>query len=270
MEQAAAKVPGLGKQWRRSGKIHSRENHDLIDGQVRDVNQPFELHTKKDGTPLLMMHPHDPTAPVGEVINCGCISIPHMKNWKMLNPGKLPFSQLELQHSQKKRELNDAIHTNVKLTEANFNLAQMRDAGGKWVNGGGINATLTGNELGVHGSTKELRKAAMAHAEQWIGNTFKNANSGHTIMVTRQGLKHALSGANEMEVKLAAGLPQILTKSAYQGAHPPKPGTEHYIKSAHKYLAKVKIGDEVLNVGIVTHEKWSGHEHYDHYIVSKK
>lgn len=53
------------------------------------------------------------------------------------------------------------------------------------------------------------------------------------------------------------------------GAHPPKPGTE-YIKAAHKYLAKVKVGEEVLHVGIVTHERSNGHEHYDHFIVSKK
>lgn len=85
MEQAAKRVPGLGKQWRRSGKLHSRANHDAVDGQVQPVLNPFQLATK-NGEPLLMMHPHDPTAPAGEVINCGCIAIPHMRNWKMLNP----------------------------------------------------------------------------------------------------------------------------------------------------------------------------------------
>lgn len=108
MEQAAKHVPGLGKQWRRSGKIHSRDNHDAIDGQVQPVAKPFALVAKKDGLPLLMMHPHDPAAPAGEVINCGCVAIPHMTNWKMLNPGKQPFSKLELQQNPDKREIAEA------------------------------------------------------------------------------------------------------------------------------------------------------------------
>ncbi|MDI9334415.1 MAG: hypothetical protein QM533_08550 [Cytophagales bacterium] len=46
--------------------------------------------------------------------------------------------------------------------------------------------TLTGNELGIHTSTKELRHAAMRYAEQHlIGCEFTNADSGHTIKVTR-------------------------------------------------------------------------------------
>lgn len=105
MEQAAQHVPGLQKQWRRSGKIHSRENHDAIDGQIQPVDKPFVLVAKKDGLPLFMMHPHDPAAPAGEVINCGCISIPYMTSWKVLNPGKMPYSELELQHNPLKREI---------------------------------------------------------------------------------------------------------------------------------------------------------------------
>jgi hypothetical protein len=130
MEQAAKYVPGMGKQWRRSGKIHSRENHDAIDGQIQLVEKPFAL-VAKDGTDLFMMHPHDPTAPAGEVINCGCVSIPHMTSWKVLNPGRMPYSQLELQNNPLKREINDAINS-AKLTEA-FDPGQPRDAHGRWM-----------------------------------------------------------------------------------------------------------------------------------------
>jgi hypothetical protein len=117
MEQAAKRVPGLGKQWRRSGKIHSRENHDAIDGQVQPVNKPFALVAKKDGLALFMMHPHDPAAPAGEVINCGCISIPHMTSWKMLNPGKVPFSAQELQNNPLKREKAVAMGQSVNFRQ---------------------------------------------------------------------------------------------------------------------------------------------------------
>ncbi len=41
MAQAAPKLPGLKKQWRRSGKMHSRAQHDAIDGEIRDVDKPF-------------------------------------------------------------------------------------------------------------------------------------------------------------------------------------------------------------------------------------
>lgn len=133
MEQAAKLVDGLGKQWRRSGKLHSRANHDAIDGQIQSVDKPFALMAMKDGAALFMMHPHDPTAPAGEVINCGCISIPHMTSWKMLNPGKAPYSQLELQHNP----LKAALAQTVRVTEA-FNPNQSRDANGRWTSGGGI------------------------------------------------------------------------------------------------------------------------------------
>ena len=41
-DQAHEVLPGLQKQWRRSGKIHSRASHDRADGQVRPVDQPFD------------------------------------------------------------------------------------------------------------------------------------------------------------------------------------------------------------------------------------
>ncbi|MBR0650370.1 hypothetical protein GXW78_11905 [Roseomonas terrae] len=75
-EQAAEIVPGMQKQWRRSGKLHSRYGHDFIDGQVRDVDKPFDL---PNGVKL--MYPRDPAGPIGEVINCGCVSLPFMSHW---------------------------------------------------------------------------------------------------------------------------------------------------------------------------------------------
>ncbi|WP_119301133.1 phage minor head protein [Dongia deserti] len=76
-EQAAAKLPGLKKQWRRSGKVHSRPQHDAIDGQVRAVDEPFTL-----GDGVSLMFPRDPRAPASETINCGCESLPFMESWE--------------------------------------------------------------------------------------------------------------------------------------------------------------------------------------------
>jgi 8-oxo-dGTP pyrophosphatase MutT (NUDIX family) len=144
-----------------------------------------------------------------------------------------------------------------------------RAANGQFGEGGGeAHASLTGKEVGEHSDTKELRKAAMKYAEEHIaGKSFKNSNSGHDIKVTRQGLKHSLNGANPPEIKLIAALPQMLEKASYSGSVPDRLARAH-IKAAHKYTAKVSMGGEDFEVGIVTHEKRDGHEHYDHFIVS--
>lgn len=93
METAAEKLPGLKKQWRRSGKLHPRLHHDLADGQVVDVDQPFVL--KPLGrAPVELMYPRDPAAPASETINCGCLSIPFMERWTVKHPGRTPGSPL--------------------------------------------------------------------------------------------------------------------------------------------------------------------------------
>lgn len=82
LKQQAALVPGLGKQWRASGKPHPRLNHHLIDGQVQPIDQPFRL---AGGVEL--MFPHDPASPAKEVINCGCTLLPHKADWGDLATG---------------------------------------------------------------------------------------------------------------------------------------------------------------------------------------
>ena len=69
-EQAVRVVPGLRKEWRRSGALRERPNHAAIDGQVRKVDEPFDL----GGVEL--MYPRDPAGPPGETVNCGCQSLP--------------------------------------------------------------------------------------------------------------------------------------------------------------------------------------------------
>ncbi len=105
--QAAPLVPGLGKQWRRSGKIHSRWTHDLMDGQIVDPDKPFMV-PNPDGGIDKMMCPHDPKAPPEQVINCGCIAVPYLKGWAVATPGAKPFSELELKLDGRKAALDRA------------------------------------------------------------------------------------------------------------------------------------------------------------------
>ncbi|WP_431282715.1 hypothetical protein ACQW02_25460 [Humitalea sp. 24SJ18S-53] len=98
--QAVQLVPQMQKQWRRSGKLHSRYEHDAIDGQVRDVDQPFDL---PNGVQL--MFPRDPSGPIGETINCGCTSLPFMASWPKSVPARRPFTAEEVAGDRNKRAL---------------------------------------------------------------------------------------------------------------------------------------------------------------------
>lgn len=101
MERAAESVPGLKKQWRRSGKLHSRAEHDFMDGKVVDVDEKFSVPLKgQPNTPML--YPHDPAAPAAQVINCGCTCIPWMEEWQVMHPGRKPFGKLEKETDPRK------------------------------------------------------------------------------------------------------------------------------------------------------------------------
>lgn len=104
MTQARAVLPGLKKQWRRSGRIHSRLNHDLTDGQVRDVDEPFDV-----GAGVKLRYPRDPRGPAKETINCGCVQLPYMESWEMSQPGRQAFSEREIRLDPRKRDLADAL-----------------------------------------------------------------------------------------------------------------------------------------------------------------
>jgi hypothetical protein len=83
MLQWQGDVPGLKKRWLQSGKLHPRENHVLMDGQLRPVDEPFNLPGGDE-----IMYPHDPSAPASETINCGCCSVPVVPGWKSMVPAK--------------------------------------------------------------------------------------------------------------------------------------------------------------------------------------
>ena len=114
--QAAEHLPGLKKQWRRSGKVHSRIAHDVADGQIVDVDKPFVI----GGVEL--MYPRDPKAPAKETVNCGCVQLPIMEHWDVRQPGRTPFTDEEVFKSPIKRdlarELNPQVrHANIETLE---------------------------------------------------------------------------------------------------------------------------------------------------------
>jgi len=104
MSQAAEHLPGMQKMWRRSGKIHSRIDHDIADGQIRAHDKPFDVGGEK------LMFPRDPKGSARNTINCGCIALPFMASWKVKNPGRLQFTDEELRLSSQKADLQARIN----------------------------------------------------------------------------------------------------------------------------------------------------------------
>lgn len=76
MQQAAAAGANIQKKWLRSGKLHPRPGHNLMHGKTIPVHELFSVPRTKGGAPVMMMHPHDPSAPASETINCGCTCVP--------------------------------------------------------------------------------------------------------------------------------------------------------------------------------------------------
>jgi len=66
MEAAGNVVPGLQKQWHygHTAKM-PRLDHMAADGQIRDVDKPFDVGGEK------LMYPKDPAGSAGNTINCG-------------------------------------------------------------------------------------------------------------------------------------------------------------------------------------------------------
>ena len=73
----AEKIIGkkIQKQWQSSGKPTGRPYHQAADGQIRDIDEPFDVGGEK------LMYPGDPDGSPWNTINRGCRSVPYMAGW---------------------------------------------------------------------------------------------------------------------------------------------------------------------------------------------
>jgi hypothetical protein len=102
----------LDKVWRRSGKIHSRLAHDLLDGKRVAMDGVFISNGHS------LRYPHDPKAPLGEVINCGCICLYRPRALSATLPAQRPFTAQELALNPNKATIQNGATLN-SLAEKN-------------------------------------------------------------------------------------------------------------------------------------------------------
>lgn len=76
MDAAAETLPEMQKMWLHAGHPKTpRIYHLRLNGDVKPINEPFLVGN------ISMMYPRDPTAPVSEIINCGCMHVAYMPEW---------------------------------------------------------------------------------------------------------------------------------------------------------------------------------------------
>lgn len=98
-------LPNLKKQWRRSGKLHSRMTHDLADGQVVNQDEKFQVGGEE------LEFPRDPKGSAKNTINCGCIMLPFMQNWEVRHPADRPITDIETANNTAKRRTREVRDT---------------------------------------------------------------------------------------------------------------------------------------------------------------
>jgi len=76
LEQSAETVPEMKKQWWHAGHpMQPRPSHLAAHGQIRPVNEPFDVGG------VAIMYPRSVEAPLSETINCGCDFVPWHPGW---------------------------------------------------------------------------------------------------------------------------------------------------------------------------------------------
>lgn len=128
---------------------------------------------------------------------------------------------------------------------------------------------VAGNEFGDGLSGKELRKAAMDFGRtHFVDKSFVNKKTKDEITVPWQGVKHALSGATDPEIRVFYALPDLLEQASYVGKEAPKK-SQPEISAVHRYATTAEVAGEALDIGLVVFEDKNGHRFYDHFVIKK-
>jgi hypothetical protein len=128
---------------------------------------------------------------------------------------------------------------------------------------------VSGDEFGDI-SGKQLRAAVSVYARKhFVGRTYRNQSDGQAISVTWQGIKHAIAGAPDDELRVLSVLPELLVVARLVETRPDKLNRPQ-IKAVHFYDAMARLSGAPVGVRIVVREMQDGHRFYDHFLAAKE
>ncbi|MBI5520199.1 MAG: hypothetical protein HY916_09080 [Desulfovibrio sp.] len=124
---------------------------------------------------------------------------------------------------------------------------------------------LTGKEIADFAAGADFgaarRAASTWAAEHGVTGTFRNAETGWDIEVTKRGIRDSMAhGAGEQKLQAVAGIPAMLER----GVLVRSTGPDAKGLASHIFAAKLRIGENDYVAGLVVREDRNGRRFYDH------
>ncbi|MBI5682182.1 MAG: hypothetical protein HZC45_03290, partial [Deltaproteobacteria bacterium] len=124
---------------------------------------------------------------------------------------------------------------------------------------------ITGKELGSYNTLNELRDKAREYARNnFAGVTVRNADKEMNVIISWQGIKHALSGTiDENKILSVAVIPDMVRQAKWVTSEPDY-RNRNTIKAIHKFEAPVNIKGIANRATLAIRETYDGSRYYDH------
>ncbi len=115
------------------------------------------------------------------------------------------------------------------------------------------------------GDIKGLKAKAIAYArENFAGKTYTNKSDGNPILVSNQGIKHAMSGRDtELNIIALTKLDKLIEESKFVRSEEDKLN-RNTIKEVRFYQVTAQLGNEKSQLEIVVRVAQDGNRYYDH------
>lgn len=125
---------------------------------------------------------------------------------------------------------------------------------------------IKGDELGNWENMSVLREKAKLFAKNFTNKSFKNKQTGNDIIVSAQGVRHTISGANDVLVRTVPAIPHIIEKAYLLQTEADK-NQDKNIKFIEKYGVFVSLNGDENYIVMTVKVHQDGRRYYDHGIV---
>jgi phage gp29-like protein len=153
-----------------------------------------------------------------------------------------------------------------QVSRYSFDPHQPRDNKGRWKSSGSVKSDVFDGESG-----NDFReKAAEWASREIIGKSFKNADSGMEIRVTKRAVKKTLSHLPDKKPALALSvLPALLADAIIERTEQPRTADQN-VKSWHYLSASLEVDGVPHESTIKVREDANGAFYYDQHVTERK